>query len=71
MTPISLLIERRQRGLTQDELGHRVGISPKLISMYERGHRPIRPDRAIEILKALQADSTGVDSQMKEPLDAA
>ncbi len=55
MNPTSLLLERRERGLTQDELGRRIGISPKLISMYERGHRPIRPERAIEIMRAMQS----------------
>ncbi len=55
MNPTSLLLERRERGLTQIELGRRVGISPELISMYERGHRPIRPERAIQITRALQS----------------
>jgi len=55
MNRISLLLERRECGLTQDELGRRIGISPKLISMYERGHRPIRPERAIQITRALQS----------------
>ncbi len=53
MSPTSLLLERRERGLTQTELGRRIGISPKLISMYERGRRPIRPDRAVELTRAL------------------
>ncbi len=53
MSPTSLLLERRERGLTQTELGRRIGISPKLISMYERGRRPIRPTRAIELTRAL------------------
>ncbi len=53
MSPISLLIERRERGLTQDELGRRVGVSAELISMYEHGRRPIRPTRAIELTRAL------------------
>ncbi len=55
MNPTSLLLERRERGLTQDELGRRIGISPKLISMYERGHRPIRTERAIQIMRAMQS----------------
>ncbi len=55
MSPTSLLLERRERGLTQIELGRRVGISPELISMYERGHRPIRTERAIQIMRALQS----------------
>ncbi len=54
MSPISLLLERRERGITQDELGARIGVSGELISMYERGHRPIRPERAIAIIRALQ-----------------
>lgn len=62
MSPTSLLLERRERRLTQDELGRRVGISAELISMYERGHRPIRPERAIEIMRALQQpDGTSDD----------
>ncbi len=59
MSPTSLLLERRERGLTQDELGARIGISGELISMYERGHRPIRPDRAVEIMRALSEQPAG------------
>ncbi len=59
MSPTSLLLERRERGLTQDELGARIGISGELISMYERGHRPIRPDRAVEIMRALSEKPAG------------
>ncbi len=57
MSPQTLLLERRQRGLTQGELGARIGVSPQLISMLERGRRPIRPDRAVQIVKALHAPS--------------
>ncbi len=53
MNPVSLLLERRERGITQEELGRRIGVSGELISMYERGHRPIRPERAVEITRAL------------------
>lgn len=55
MNAISLLLERRDRGLTQDELGARVGVSGPLISMYERGRRPIKPERAIQIMRAMQS----------------
>ncbi len=53
MSPQTLLLERRQRGLTQGELGARMGVSGQLISMLERGHRPIRPERAVQIVRAL------------------
>ncbi len=59
MTPTSLLLERRERRLTQQELGRRIGISPRLISFYERGNRPIGPQRAIQIMRALQSAGTG------------
>ncbi len=55
MTPTSLLLERRERRLTQQELGRRVGISPRLISFYERGDRRIGPERAIQIMRAMQS----------------
>ncbi len=55
MSPTSLLLERRACGLTQEALGKRIGRSGELISLYERGHRPIPPDRAIEIMRALQS----------------
>ncbi len=61
MSPTSLLLERRERGLTQTELGRRIGISPKLISMYERGRRPIRATRAIELTRAL-SEPAGVQA---------
>ncbi len=61
MSPISLMLERRERGLTQDELGRRVGVSAELISMYERGRRPIRPERAIELTRAL-SEPAGVQA---------
>jgi len=61
MNPTSLLLERRERGLTQHELGHRIGVSGVLISLYERGHRPIRPERAIQIMRAMQSAGTGAD----------
>lgn len=64
MSPTSLLLERRQSGLTQRELGNRIGVSNQLISMLERGHRPIRTERAIEILRALQPAGVGDDCQL-------
>ncbi len=72
MTPISLLIERRQRGLTQEELGARMGVSGQLISMLERGHRPIRPERAVQIVRALsEPDGPGPAGRTEEPQEAA
>lgn len=55
MNPTTLLLERRERGLTQQELAQRVGISPRLISFYERGDRPIRPQRAMQIMRAMES----------------
>ncbi len=54
MNATTLLLERRERRITQEELGRRIGVSGELISMYERGRRPIRPERAIAIIRALQ-----------------
>ncbi len=72
MTPISLLIERRQRGLTQEELAARIGVSSQLISMLERGRRPIRPDRAVELTRALSEPAgAGSAAQTEKPLNAA
>ncbi len=61
MTPTSLLLERRERRLTQQELGRRIGISPRLISFYERGNRRIGPERAIQIMRAMQSVGTRPD----------
>ncbi len=61
MTPTSLLLERRERRLTQQELGRRVGISPRLISFYERGDRRMGPERAEQIQRALLSAGAGAD----------
>ncbi len=61
MTPTSLLLERRERRLTQQELGRRIGISPRLISFYERGDRRMGPERAIQIMRAMQSAGAGDD----------
>ncbi len=72
MSPISLLLERRERRITQEELGRRIGVSGELISMYERGRRPIRPDRAVELTRALSEPAgPGAASRTEEPQEAA
>ncbi len=53
MTGIELLVARRSRGISQQELAHRLGISHAQLSRWEWGRRPIPPRRASQILIAL------------------
>jgi transcriptional regulator with XRE-family HTH domain len=45
---------RQARGLTQRELGQRVGVSPATISQLENGRKPLDPRLAERLANALQ-----------------
>ncbi len=66
MNAMTLLLERRQRGMTQEELARRLGLkSPGVISYWERGRRPIKAARAMEIMRALNEPAGGPDDPDK------
>lgn len=53
---------RKQRGLTQRELGRRVGLDQKKVSLIENGNPNIRVDSLLRLLSALGA---GITVQVK------
>lgn len=53
---------RKQRALTQRELGRRVGLDQKKVSLIENGNPNIRVDSLLRLLSALGA---GITVQVK------
>ncbi|KJR99958.1 MAG: transcriptional regulator [Desulfobulbaceae bacterium BRH_c16a] len=53
---------RKQQGLTQKELGRRVGLDQKKVSLIENGNPNIRLDSLLRLLSALGA---GITVQVK------
>jgi HTH-type transcriptional regulator/antitoxin HipB len=49
---------RKQQGLTQRELGRRVGLDQKKVSLIENGNPNIRVDSLLRLLSALGAGIT-------------
>lgn len=63
---------RKERGLTQDELGNLVNLSGVAIMRYEKGQREPRQDTLIKIAKALGVHLRDlVDTSMWEEFDEA
>ena len=52
-TGLQLKFARLRRGVQQQHLAHRIGISPALLSYHERGLRYISPERVTRIYKTL------------------
>jgi transcriptional regulator with XRE-family HTH domain len=54
-----ILLERRARGVRQEDLAHALGVSRTVISNWERGRAPLQPERAIEVMQALKSAGAG------------
>jgi len=50
---LQLKFTRIRRGLLQKHVAYKVGISGALLSCYERGLRPIPPDRLLKLYKVI------------------
>lgn len=48
-----LSISRRKAGLTQEQLGEMAGLSTKMISAAENGHKAMRPENIVKICDCL------------------
>lgn len=48
-----LSISRRKAGLTQERLGEMAGLSTKMISPAENGHKAMRPENIVKICDCL------------------
>ncbi len=73
MDGIALYLQRRRVGISQTELGRRLGVSHAWISRVERDHRPVKPEEVKQIIAALyeQPAGTGTVAQLEEPQTAA
>jgi transcriptional regulator with XRE-family HTH domain len=58
---------RNQAGLTQEQLAARVDVGATYVSQIENGHRGLRWDTLLRVLRALGADLHQLADPIEEP----